>query len=368
MIYVIGDLHFGIRGNSKLFHTILLTELNRVLSKITRKDSVVLLGDIFDSRSSANFNILNDAWDFFITLSRKSKEVFILAGNHDLYYKENRIENVNFRFLRFDPNSDSSIAPVHIINDITESKIDGKDCLFIPWIDSLENKKRSIDVMNMKKYDIIFGHFDLVGLYGTSVVDDIAFGDDVFPDDTMILSGHFHRRTERGKVLYVGSVINSTFNDVGNVKGIHVIKKNSVVFLEGTSPKFEYITVDNPSIFVKAISVADQATKDKLRERIQGNIIKLILNEYAKENESIFKFIKDMNPLELTVGYNRVDLKDELGEEEFSGFDAKTDINVIISSYVDKIKNKLPSEVESDDIKRLVSKKHQEFKTLQLDL
>ena len=102
MIIVIGDLHFGIRRNNKIFHKILLKELDWVLSKITRKDSVIILGDIFDSRSSVDFQILNDAWDFFITLSRTCKEVFIVAGNHDLYYRENRSEYVNCRFLRFE--------------------------------------------------------------------------------------------------------------------------------------------------------------------------------------------------------------------------------------------------------------------------
>jgi len=307
--------------------------------------------------------VLNDAWDFFIKLSRSCKEVFIIAGNHDLYYRENKEEFVNCRFLRFEPGSDSKIAPVHIISDITEAKIGSKKCLFIPWIDNSDRKAEAVDAM-LGSYDMIFGHFEMIGLYGHNMVDErTMFENEDFPDDTIILSGHYHNRSHKGKVQYVGSIVNSTFNDVGETKGIHKIKRGGAVeFSPGTSPKFEYITIDNPTTFLKAIEQSSQENLDQLEERIKGNIIKLIMNEYGSNNESVFKFFKGMSPLDLTVSYNRVSFDSGDEGEEFEGFDAKTDIDMIISKYIDKVEDKLPDGIDPIDIKKLVSKKHQEFK------
>ena len=100
MIKILGDIHFGVRRNSALFHTILMESLDWFLKSVKKTDSIVILGDIFDSRSSVDFKVLNDAIVFFNNLSSKCKDVHILVGNHDLYYKENDIYNVNCRFLQ----------------------------------------------------------------------------------------------------------------------------------------------------------------------------------------------------------------------------------------------------------------------------
>jgi len=366
MIIVIGDLHFGIRRNKNIFHDILLKELDWVLSKVTRKDSVIILGDIFDSRSSVDFRILNDAWDFFITLSRSCKEVFIVVGNHDLYYRENKSEYVNCRFLRFEPASDSKIAPVHIINEITEVKVQGKKCLFIPWIDDVDMKSKAVDAM-LGKYDFIFGHFEVIGLYGNTLVDErTMFEDEDFPSGIPIISGHYHRRSQKGKIKYVGALINSTFNDEGDVKGIHTInRKGKIEFIEGNSPKFEYITINDPGRFLKAIEKADEETLEALKKRIEGHVIKLIMNEYGNDNDAVYQLIKGMAPLELTVSYNRISFDSGDEGDEFEGFDAKSDIEAIISKYIDKVEEKLPNGIASNDIKMLVNKMHQDFKVQQ---
>jgi len=363
MIIVLGDLHFGMRRNNRVFQEILLRELQGVLKRVTKKDSVVILGDIFDSRSSVDFRVLNDAWNFFIELSRSCKEVFITVGNHDLYYRENAEEFVNCRFLRFEPGADSKIAPVHIVNEITEAKIGDKKCLFIPWVDSNEMKNQAVDAM-LGDYDIVFGHFETIGLYGQHAIDErTMFENEDFPDNTVILSGHYHNRSQKGKIQYVGSLINSTFNDVGETKGIHTIKRdNKVEFIEGNSPIFEYINIDNPTGFLTAIETATTEQIEGIQKRVSGNIIKLIMNEYGTHTDKVFKFFKGMTPLELTVSYNRVSFDNGDDGEEFEGFDARSDIQDIIHKYIEKVEGKLPADINPADIKMLIAKKHQEFK------
>ena len=364
MIKILGDIHLGVRRNSALFHQILMNSLNWFLKDLKKSDSVIILGDIFDSRSSVDFKILNDALDFFMQLSRNCKEVFILVGNHDLYYKENDLGNVNCRFLRFEPSSDSKIAPVKIVNEISEIKIQGKSCLFIPWVDSIEKKELAQQFL-ARPHDLVLGHMDTVGLYnGKNIDTTLMFDQDDFGPNEKILSGHYHKRSEKGKVKFVGALINQTFNDVGDTKGYHTYNKTGEVkFVEGICPKFEYVTIPNASGFLKGFALASDAEKANVKKRIEGNIIKLILNEYSTENDELYKVFKGMTPLEISVSYNRINFEDGVDGEEFTGFDSKSDIMEIISQYIDKVKSKLPEGIKPSDITDLIATKHMAFKS-----
>jgi len=356
MIKILGDIHFGVRKNSALFHTILMESLDWFMKTVKKTDSVVILGDIFDSRSSVDFKILNDAIGFFNTLSSKCKEVYILVGNHDLYYKENELMNVNCRFLES--------KNIRIVYEMGVLNIQDKQCLFIPWIDSPESKSDALNQL-IHPHDIVFGHLDTVGLYGAKVQDELMFALDDFGPNKNIVSGHFHKRSDRGDIKYIGAVINQTFNDVGDTKGYMTFnKKNEIKFFEGICPKFEYITIPNSTAFLKGFELSSDTEKEAIKARINGNIIKLILNEYGGENDELFKIFQGMTPLEISVTYNRVSFEEEVEGEEFSGFDNKSEILDIIFEYVVKVEHKLPEGVSQKDINTLITKKHNEFKSL----
>lgn len=361
-ILVLGDLHFGTRRSSKVFHDILLKELNWFLTKVAKSDSVVILGDIFDSRSSVDFGILNDAWEFFIRLSRSCKELFVLAGNHDEYYKEFSRETTNCRFLEFEPGSDSKIAPVKVVTELSEINIAGRNCLFIPWIDN-EDKLNAAKKTLGGKIDVVFGHFDTVGLYHNTDAESIplSFKSDDFPDNLLVLSGHYHKRLERGNVKYVGSYINTTFNDLDETKGYHIVSDAGVEFIPNTSPLFRYINIENPTTFIKAYNAATDSDKEQIHKSVSGNFIKLFLNEYKKENDDVFKIIKAMNPIDVTVAFNRINLETE-EDTGFDGFDNKTDVAVFLVDYLDTIKEKIPSEISLESVKNLINQKNLEYK------
>jgi len=354
MIKVMGDIHFGMRRNSSLFHSILMKSLSWFLGSVKKTDSVVILGDIFDSRSSVDFKVLNDAIGFINAMSKKCKDIYILVGNHDLYYKETDLNNVNCRFLKS--------KKVHIVHEISEIEIQEQKCLFIPWVDNMENKNKATDMLQ-NKYDLVFGHMDTIGLYGTKEPDELMFSPEDFGTNDKVISGHFHKRNQRGVVNYIGAFINQTFNDVGDTKGYINCDKGEITFVNGICPKFEYITIPNSGGFLKGFELAQDAEKENVRNRVAGNIIKLILNEYSTENDELFKVFKDMNPLEISVSYNRVSFEEGIEGEEFAGFDSKSDIVEIITQYIDKVKHKLPSGIDPSDINELIMQKHMEFKT-----
>jgi DNA repair exonuclease SbcCD nuclease subunit len=362
MIYVVGDLHFGARKNNHLFHETLKSELKSLLAKVEKEDTVIFLGDVFESRSSIEFCILNDAWDFFIELSHRVKEVFILIGNHDFYYRTNESESVNCRFLRFE-NTEIDICPVHIIDKIAVQTIEGHKCLFIPWVDTVEMKDRTLDYL-VDSYDFIFGHFDIIGLYGEEVTE-TSFSPSDFSKKSKVLSGHFHRRTDFNHIKYVGSLISTTFNDVENPKGIHTIDtKGKIEFIEGNSPIFYSIEIENSQAYLDMIQNISEEQRTKLTKRIRNNIIRLKLNEYSSQNNDICKFFKSLSPLEVHIEYLRSKFDEDENQEYFEGFDKSTNIASILHQYIDNIKEELPPEIDIGGLKKLIEEEYNAYQLM----
>jgi DNA repair exonuclease SbcCD nuclease subunit len=301
--------------------------------------------------------------DFFIRLSRKVKSVYILVGNHDLYYKQNEESNVNCRFFKFEPTEDKEIAPVRVINELSDIKIAGKRCLFVPWIDTKEQKEIVIDAFK-NSYDLIFGHFDVVGNYGDHDNLDLALQTKDFGDNKLVMSGHYHKRKTVGPVIYVGSFISQTFNDVGDTKGSYKIntKNMEYEFVENDSPKFEYINIDDPKKFMTFVENASDEMLTKTKEMVAGNFIRLIMDEYGQYNDDVFDYFKTLDPLNLSVKYNRMTFNDD--DSEFEGFDSNSDMIEVISSWVNNISDKLPDNVDPNEVISLIKEKQVRYKTL----
>lgn len=357
MIKVLGDLHFGVKRSNGLFHNILMDSLNWFLDSVKKTDSVVILGDVFDSRSSVDFQILNNAMNFFKDLSNKCKEIYILVGNHDLYYKENNLNNVNCRFL-----INCTPKKIHIVHDVTEIKIQDQSCLFIPWIDTKEKKDVAREFLSTT-YDVVFGHME--GTYGGENEDTyLMLAPDDFKNNKTVLSGHFHKRNKTKIINFVGSFINQTFSDVGDIKGYHTINKNGdIKFVEGICPRFEYINVPNSLTFLNGYENMPEENRSKIKDMVSGNIIRLIVSEYNNENDRLYKLFKEMGPLDLSISHTRHVLDDsEEGEDSFEGFDANSDIIEIVLNYIENVKDKLPDGISVDAIDRIVREKFKEYK------
>jgi UDP-2,3-diacylglucosamine pyrophosphatase LpxH len=86
-------------------------------------DKLVVLGDIFDNRTSINTKVLNSVVKLFETLS-KIIEIHIILGNHDI-------------FAMTDPEINSvvsirNIQNIIIYNEPTLVTFDNTKCLFMP--------------------------------------------------------------------------------------------------------------------------------------------------------------------------------------------------------------------------------------------
>ena len=128
---VITDTHYGARKNSKLFHDYFEKFYRDVFFPNLKKygiDTVIHLGDAFDSVEVSNSNLFSGQREWYLTLSKNQESrCTLIVGNHDIYYKNsNEINSVELLLTEYD-----NIVPY---SKATEVNIGGLGVLFIPWI------------------------------------------------------------------------------------------------------------------------------------------------------------------------------------------------------------------------------------------
>ena len=106
-VWVLGDLHFGVRSNSmewlQIQKDFFENEFLPTLKKHYKPgDVLVQVGDTFDNRQSINIKVLNYAINIFERLG-EILPVHIIVGNHDIWAKKtNEITSIDS--LKWIPN------------------------------------------------------------------------------------------------------------------------------------------------------------------------------------------------------------------------------------------------------------------------
>lgn len=224
-IFLVGDLHLGIRNNSVEWADIQKDFLLEVLPKTAQEngfnpdtDILILEGDIFHSRESINVRIQNDSMEIFEKLSKVFKRgVFIILGNHDVYYKDsNQVNSV--RHLKHLADN------IHVFESPEILTInDTENWLMLPWVEDTKTLGNYVaDYANMCKR--IVCHADIKGLKfnrWTKVEHGLEIT--ALSQYDRVYSGHIHHRQEQGNILYTGTPYQMDRGDRGNTKGYYII-------------------------------------------------------------------------------------------------------------------------------------------------
>lgn len=245
-IAILGDTHFGVRGDSldflryyeKFYDNVFFPELTS-----RGIDKVIQLGDLFDRRKFVNFNSLYHSRKmFFDKLKKYEITLYTLLGNHDVSFK-NTLE-VNSPLLLLD-----GYDNIKIFRDFERIGIaSGIPIDVIPWICE-ENEKEILDKIKNSRSQICVGHFELDGFEmdrgnvfrgGHLSKKDLAKYD-------MVLSGHFHHKSDDGHVYYVGTPYELTWSDWNDERGFHIfdVEKRELEFIKNPYQMFHKITYDD---------------------------------------------------------------------------------------------------------------------------
>lgn len=240
-IYILGDLHLGVRNNSAEWSEIQSQFLlDFFLSQVDASgfdpdlDILLQVGDWNHVRESTNVRIHQVSIEIASKLCDKFKRgVFVILGNHDVYYKDrtdtHSLKGYDLMFKNF-----------HIFKDPKKLKINSHTVLLLPWNEDHDELRNQI---SQKCPDLVFCHADFKG-FSLNKVTKLEHGLELsdLTNIKRIYSGHIHIRQEKGNVLYVGTPYEMDRGDRGNTKGFYFIDVSGTeveeTFIENTfSPK-----------------------------------------------------------------------------------------------------------------------------------
>ena len=196
------DIHYGLKQNSRLH----LEDCSRYVdwfiaeAKARNAETCIFLGDWNHHRASISVATMNASIKAFKKLNDSFEKVYMIMGNHDLYYKDKRELN-SIEYTR--DLSNFVMIDEHFLQD---------DVAIIPWLVGDEHKK----VAKMKcKY--MFGHFELPYFKMNAMVempDHGGINDKMLSGPEYVFSGHFHKRQFKNNIHYIGNAFPHNYADV----------------------------------------------------------------------------------------------------------------------------------------------------------
>ena len=277
-IAIITDQHFGARKGSALFHNYFLKFYNDVFFPTLEKEgitTIVDMGDTFDNRRGIDFLALDWAKEnYFNRLRDMNIKVHTIVGNHTAYYKNT--DEVNTIQLLL-----NEYKNIICYDKATEIKLDKLKVLMVPWINK-ENREETHDCINKSKAKVVMGHLELNGFHANKYVV-MDHGDDcaIYNKFEQVFSGHYHTRSSRGNIHYLGNPYEIYWNDVDDPRGFNLYDTDTL----------ELTQVNNPHQMFHHVYYNDTPHQLIDTSKYQDKIIKIIVKQ--KSNLSDFeKFIE----------------------------------------------------------------------------
>lgn len=328
-IVIITDQHFSCRKNSKLHHDYFLQFYNNVFFPYLKEHNIKIvidLGDTFDNRRSIDFPAIQWATtNYYDRLQELGIEHHVVVGNHTAYFKNSNKINSPSLLLQQYPN-------ITVYSEPTEVVINNLPILFVPWINQ-ENEQQTYEIIKHTTAKVCMGHLELNGFVAhkghvmENSRDPIAFHkfDKVF-------SGHFHSRSDNGKIYYLGNPYEIYFNDVDEDRGFTVFDTETL--------EHEYI--NNPYKLHHQIYYNDDDYRQLVPEYYENKIVKIIVKKKTnvRKFEKYIDLLNRANVAELKI----IEANDIPGISEFDSLEVE-DTFSILNRFVDD------SEIELDKSK-----------------
>ena len=324
-VAIITDQHFGFKKGSKLYHDYFLKFYDEVFFPTIEKlgiTTVLDLGDTFDNRKGVDLYSLDWAkTSYFDRLSNLGIDLISIVGNHTAYYKNtNEINTINLLLREYDN--------ITILSECAELEVGGLPILFIPWINQ-ENSVRTYKKIKESKCKVAMGHLELNGFvatHGHTMEHGADF--DCYNKFKQVFSGHYHTRSNNGKIYYLGNPYEMFWNDVNDKRGFHIYDTETL----------KLKTINNPNALYKIINYNDTPRQLFKFSEYNGKIVKVIVRQKSSEKEydmfmdALFK----ANPVDVKV----IERTDDL---IFGGeiVEQTEDTMTLLDKYVDDLETNL---------------------------
>jgi hypothetical protein len=274
------------------------------------------MGDAFDSRKSIDYQSLE--WAKRVVFEPlKNRDVHMIVGNHDCYFKNTNHVNSPSLLLQNYPNIKTYSSPQTV-------KVGGIDIMMLPWICS-ENYDETLKQIKKSKAKIAMGHLELQGfrVNRNLVMEEHGLDPKIFDKFTKVFSGHYHTRSDNGKIFYLGNTYEMYWNDVNDTRGFHIFDTET----------FEHTPINNPYKLFYNIYYEDTPYQMFDTTEYANKIVKVIVRKKSKPKD-FEKFIDKL----YTVGIQDLKIIENFEIQENEEFEISEDENTltILNRYIEE--------------------------------
>lgn len=339
-IAILGDTHFGMRSDSLDFHRYYEKFYSNIFFPYLVENDIKIifqLGDLFDRRKFINFNSLYMSRKYFFDIAKKHDiQIHTLLGNHDVSYKNTLEVNSSEMLLEGYDN-------IHVYKNHQTVKFDNACIDIIPWICD-ENEAQILEHIKNSKSQICFGHFEISGFeMDRGTICHEGMDVQILDKYDMVLTGHFHHKSNNGNIFYVGTPGEMTWADYNDPRGFHIF--------DDSTRELEFI--QNPYKMFHKVKYDDAVTDYEYWKSFDFSALKecyvkvVTLN---KQNPYLFDSVIDslykIGAADISIVEDFTDVV--VDDEEI--VDQAEDTMTILSKFIDN----LTTNVESDKLKALM--------------
>jgi DNA repair exonuclease SbcCD nuclease subunit len=330
-VAIITDQHFGARNDSIAFLDFFQKFYENTFFPALDSASintVLVLGDTFDRRKYVNFYALDRAKKmFFDKLEERGITVYMLAGNHDTYFKNtNEINSPDLLLAEY--------SNIEVIDEPKTINVNGFEVCMLPWI-CPENYTQSLDEIKNTTSTICMGHLEIAGfaMY-RGMESHEGFSAETFNKFDLVFSGHYHHRSNDRNIYYLGNPYELTWQDYNDPRGFHL---------------FDFATrqldfVENPYRMFERLEYTDKEVEpinlDSLD--LESKYVKLVV----LEKTDFYKFDKFIQKL-YNKGCHEIKIVEDFSE--FQEGEINEEINLedtvsVLSNYIESIETDVDKE------------------------
>lgn len=256
---------------------------------------IVDLGDTFEHRKYINFNAFYMSKDFwFDEIAKRNISHHIIVGNHCSYFKNTLL--VNSPDLLF-----SNYSNITVHSSPTEVELGNTKIIMMPWM-CQDNMNDAIELMNSTSARVLFGHLELAGfeMYKGGIIEH-GMDSNIFDKFDVVCSGHYHHKSTKGNINYLGCPYEMTWSDYNDTKGFHIFDTETLelTFIPNPYTMFIKIFYNDSILTLEEIqdfdfsSLTDTYVKIHVLEKNNPYWFDILVDKLEKANPASIQIIDD---------------------------------------------------------------------------
>jgi DNA repair exonuclease SbcCD nuclease subunit len=352
-IAIVTDTHWGVRNDSAAFADYFKKFYDNVFFPYLEMNDVKTvfhLGDIVERRKYINFSTADRLEkDFVRPLSELGITTYYVVGNHDTYYKNTNEINAMTQLY-----GGREYSNMTIVSEPTEFSFDGCKIVLMPWM-CPDNMERALTMVRDTSAQVLMGHLELAGFeMNKGAIIDHGMDSAVFDKFDLVCSGHYHHKSSRGNIHYLGCPYEITWSDYGDQKGFHVFdtETRELTFIPNRYTMFNKLHYDDSRSTLSELMETDF-------EQFRDTYVKVIV--HTKTNpywfDTFIDRLEKIDPLGIQVVEDNLYLNLEDDEQIVSEAE---DTLTILKKFIDNV----DLNVERKDVERFLTELYSEASSI----